>query len=624
MLADELTHDYLRDHMLPHGQWTPCGTIEYRRFWGELPDVLSRSLVDAGEAALTKEWPRLNATLLLDYARVGNRETYQRPHFQRRQILQDLVLAECVEDGGRFLDAVADAVWSICEESFWGWPAHLAGLPDVTDHEVDLGVGETASLISWTRYLLADRLDRISEQINARMSHETHARILTPCLEQEIGWMGFPDRTPNNWNPWICSNWLTATLVFEMNPEQRVQHVHKIARALDRFIAGYGEDGGCDEGPGYWGRAGASLIETLLRIEQAMDAPLTALKTTRIQNMARFVYRARISEDYAVNFGDASACGKPEAALVRRLAELTDDDRLRAYASTLPASATGSGRGSIARVIQGIMQTLEEPINDAPDNTSWLHRDVYLPSIEVVVARQSEGSSSGLTLAANAGHNAQSHNHNDVGSFMVFADGQPLLIDVGVETYTRKTFSADRYCIWTMQSQWHNLPMINGLGQAAGRDFAAGDVAYEAGDDRTRFAFNIARAYPAEAAVADWQRELVLDRHEHCVEVTDRYHLTRVDGPVAMHLVTPCEAAAAEPGVVRLRQVNLPSGRASASGILSYAASEDMGAVDIDVDTVEITDEKLKKEWGPVLRRIRLIWPTPASSGEITLRIAQA
>ena len=39
----------------------------------------------------------------------------------------------------------------------------------------------------------------------------------------------------------------------------------------------------------------------------------------------------------------------------------------------------------------------------------------------------------------------------------------PVIIDAGVGTYTRQTFSSERYTIWTMQSNYHNLPMINGF-----------------------------------------------------------------------------------------------------------------------------------------------------------------
>ena len=44
----------------------------------------------------------------------------------------------------------------------------------------------------------------------------------------------------------------------------------------------------------------------------------------------------------------------------------------------------------------------------------------------------------------------RSHGHNDSGSFIVFQDGEPLFIDIGVGTYEKKTFSKERYTIFSM------------------------------------------------------------------------------------------------------------------------------------------------------------------------------
>jgi len=95
-------------------------------------------------------------------------------------------------------------------------------------------------------------------------------------------------------------------------------------------------------------------------------------------------------------------------------------------------------------------------------------RDAFMDGIQVMTARERSGSDLGLYLAAKGGHNSESHNHNDIGNFIVFANGQPMLIDAGVGTYTAATFGANRYSIWTMQSAYHNLPTVNGIMQQAG------------------------------------------------------------------------------------------------------------------------------------------------------------
>ncbi len=217
-----------------------------------------------GEEALATPLPDLPATLYLEFARNGNRSRFEARHKARRQMLHYLILAECVEARGRFLDAIANAAWAICEESSWCYPAHISaqaaggGLPDVNEPIVDLFAAETAVSLSWTLYLLDDELDLVSPRLRPRLAQEIDHRILTPFLERDdFGWMGFYQVTrthrPNNWNPWINASVLTASLLVEPVATRRGQLVHKVLRSVDRFLLAYPADGSCDEGPGYWG-----------------------------------------------------------------------------------------------------------------------------------------------------------------------------------------------------------------------------------------------------------------------------------------------------------------------------------------------------------------------------------
>ncbi len=138
--------------------------------------------------------------------------------------------------------------------------------------------------------------------------------------------------------------------------------------------------------------------------------------------------------------------------------------------------------------------------------------DVWLPDLQVMAAREKPGASAGLYLAAKGGHNAESHNHNDVGQFLLYLDGEPVLIDPGVEEYTSKTFGSNRYALWTMQSAYHNLPTVNGCLQEAGRNFKAIGVHYQASEDRAELSLQLEDAYPQAAGVARWQRRIALCR----------------------------------------------------------------------------------------------------------------
>ncbi|HAT93972.1 MAG TPA: heparinase, partial [Sphingobacterium sp.] len=125
-------------------------------------------------------------------------------------------------------------------------------------------------------------------------------------------------------------------------------------------------------------------------------------------------------------------------------------------------------------------------------------------------------------FAAKGGFNNESHNHNDVGSFILYQDQQPLFIDAGVGTYTKKTFSDDRYSIWTMQSAYHNVPMINGADQSFGKEYKAEHVAFLPAQNR--FQLDIGKAYPKSANVEHWNRSYTLVQNG--LDIQDEFKIT--------------------------------------------------------------------------------------------------
>jgi hypothetical protein len=241
-------------------------------------------------------------------------------------------------------------------------------------------------------------------------------------------------------------------------------------------------------------------------------------------------------------------------------------------------------------------------------------RDTWLPDIQVMVARDEGRSSVGWYVAAKGGHNNESHNHNDIGEFVVFKDGLPLLIDAGVETYSRKTFSPQRYEIWTMQSFYHNLPTIDGVQQAPGEQFAARDVRYNAAD--ASLTLDIAGAYPPEAGVTRWTRTVRLKRGQG-VEIVDDYALDHAPQSVRLSLLTPCGVSHDGEGLIRLLPAQLPDGRVSGSGVIRY----DGKRFGHTLEFVPITDTRMKPVWDGQLTLLVLSAHTPQQQDTWTLEI---
>jgi hypothetical protein len=221
-----------------------------------------------------------------------------------------------------------------------------------------------------------------------------------------------------------------------------------------------------------------------------------------------------------------------------------------------------------------------------------------------MAARERPGSTAGLYVAAWGGHNAQSHNHNDVGNVIVYADGQPVLIDVGAPEYTSKTFSPRRYEIWTMQSAWHTLPVVNGVDQRDGAAFRARDVAFTPGRDTVRFSLDLAPAYPVEAKLTRWRREVTLDRKKREVVLAEDWALAESREPIRLDFVTPLRADLSTPGRVVLAR---PAGAVpSAGGETGHVLLYDPKLFVASVEEKGVEDGRLQPIWGDRLYRIVL------------------
>jgi len=202
-----------------------------------------------------------------------------------------------------------------------------------------------------------------------------------------------------------------------------------------------------------------------------------------------------------------------------------------------------------------------------------------------------------MFISAKAGNNNENHNHNDVGSFIVYIDGNPALIDVGVGTYTAQTFSEDRYSIWLMQSQWHNCPSINGQMQHDGAHYKSNNVSYSKTADGGMFDMDIAEAYPKEAAVKKWERIFTFNRTAETLKITEKYELTEWKKPFEVHFITILhDIDQSQKGKLILKGNN---------GKTSLEMQFDDTMFEVNIDKMKTSDDiKLSTYWGDHVSRV--------------------
>ena len=496
-------------------------------FWRDsIPVEMRQSYITYGEQYLDKPWEALPWTVFAENKQTGNRVNYEAICFAKRRQLAALVMAEIMEGKGRFMSDIIDGMGSFCEETWWGIPAHYSKtIPLAELQEVDLFNAETANLIVWTKYMLQKQFDAFSPDLCQRIDHEIERRILVPAVENNYWWK----TAGMNWNPWICSNWLSCVLICEKDEARKTEAIRQIKQATQAFIDAYPEDGGCDEGPGYWDRAAASLFE-VLRLMPDFQGDMD-----KIRKMAAYAYKTYIGNDYCVNFADAHENkAVQQINIVYPFGLWLNDQTMREFGAYLghqkniltDPAALYDKSGNFPTLSRELffLHHIRDFIAEKPREP--LLKDVWLPDLQIMTARRGN-----LFVAMKGGTNGESHNHNDVGSFVVYLNGEPLFLDPGVGEYTAQTFSKDRYSIWTMQSQYHNLPQINGFDQKDGKEYATTVISHKDG----QVTLDLAKAYPTEASVKSWKRSVTAMKSG--ISVTEDYELYDYIAPTRLMFI---------------------------------------------------------------------------------------
>ena len=506
-------------------------------------DNIKKQILERADGLLNKEYPAIYATDYMIYKRSGNRSVFEAKQFERRNDMLTFAYAEYIERNGRYTDKLCDLIWLILEETTWVVPAHnrvRAGVNGCLSYEfaetvdyIDLFSGATGACLACVYYLCGDILDGVTPLIRERILYELNRRVITPFCSEYLDvwtWTG-RGRKANNWCPWIISNVLTvcALTVSDMNKREKI--VKFSMECLDGFTASYQSDGCCEEGPGYWSGAAGALYNACIVLYDMSDGYINVFRDPLVVNMAEYIAKVNINGDYYVNFADAHPKVNSVSYWMLDFASLCGSHLMESFIKSKIDGNEPKYSSEWHFPYRGLrvygFETAETAEFKSP-------RKVWFDGTQVAITREFEASNNGFYLAVKGGHNDETgHNHNDVGNFIVYADGKPLFIDLGVGEYTSKTFSRTRYEIPSMRSDYHNLPTFNGVCQQNGRAFEARNCKYD--DESGALELELTAAYPTEAELTQYTRRASLENGE--ITVVDSFTLVN-EGSAVFNFIT--------------------------------------------------------------------------------------
>ncbi|MDR1498460.1 MAG: heparinase II/III-family protein [Puniceicoccales bacterium] len=587
-------------------------SINDRTLWNALE---KGSVVEDAKNLLKIPLQKLPESLYKEYFRNGNRVNFQLARSHKFRRITVFALAECLENKGRFIAPLERTIRSICDEPSWLLPAH-DGNAEVYDGKtiyIDLVSADTSFELALASLWLGEKL---SPEIRKLIRDNVERRTLIP-YENAVksgrkGRNWWIDGT-NNWNS-VCHAGVVGTaLALIEDPARRAWFIAASERFMSPYFRGFTPDGYCSEGMGYWNYGFGNFVELAEIVYQATSGKVDFLQMPKVRNCALFGFRMEVSPELYAAFADCSITAKPSPQLAKYLSQRLQfgfskyekyQDRVGSLKTTgvfcFPNSATRTSRA---------------PATDTP--LASLRTE--FPDAGVFIFRPKPGETKQLAVASKGGHNAEHHNHNDVGSFTVMYAKTTPVLDPGGEVYTRRTFGNNRYDSDLLNSFGHPVPVINGHLQRTGRKAKGEVIAKKFTDEKDSYTINYASAYGLKE-IKKLERTFEFTRAEqgkpNSLTVTDEIEL-QPTGTVETALLTyePWETQKSSSGE---NEILLRIGEENKAIRVAVKATDGKKSLPLKLETSEITEVSLTRK-DPVRFAFKIT--APVANAKIVMKI---
>ena len=446
------------------------------KFWEQVrtdPDYepIVQQIKKYYDYAYMKEIPELTYYSRARYHIDGDRNEFQIPYFKRRQFLASAALLGMIyPEEQHYLDEVHEVIWAICDEYSWVLPAHTDGMLDHDLTQVDLFNAETGFTLAELCYVLEDRLDKL---VLDRARAEVRRRVFDNYLADEFNW----ETKTNNW-PAVCAGNIGGAMMY-LDPDLFRQQLPRLLDSMKNFMSGFPEDGTCMEGFHYWHYGFGNFVWFADLLLQFTHGEIDLFKWDKVETVSGYAQRCVLRGGTTVSYSDGERKGKSDRAMMHYLSRLFPDQ-----VQLIPDEYTEFFKGNVTW-----MQTLRNLVyvDYTAKPVAFQLKDYDLPGAGQVVINREK-----YSLAVKAGHNAEAHNHNDVGNFILATDKGQIFCDLGAGLYTKQYFR-DRYSVFCNASRGHNVPLVNGGEQMPGGEYG-GSICHE--DNRILVEFSGAYGQP--------------------------------------------------------------------------------------------------------------------------------
>lgn len=443
----------------------------YPNFPYPLPDPKrATEAVDEAWVLLNDRDASLSFRKFRMFHETGDRLEYETDYIEHRKRLCAFaagVLAGTEAD--IFLPELCDTVWAVCDEYTWALPAHIPenASPEETVERIDLFAAETAMALSELSAAVGHLLPKA---VNERILYEVNRRIFIPYEK------ALPSFGHNNWSA-VCACGVGCSYLATKNYARFEKVKENLLRNLSDFLESIPDDGCCLEGSLYYAYGFGFFTYFADALYEYSNGKINLFADPKTERLARFGLNSVLSGNCVLSFSDAPHTLSFDpgfyAILSRHYPDIVIPDEK--YASHFGDDV----RYRFAPFIRNLYatETKSETVKKNPREKiaceTIAHETIVYETAGWFIRKGLCGKTG--AFAAKAGHNDEPHNHNDVGSFLFFADGKYILDDLGWESYKKGYFDPERRYgkeFLCAASSSHSVPIPDGKVQKAGKQYA--------------------------------------------------------------------------------------------------------------------------------------------------------
>lgn len=442
----------------------------------------------------------------------------------------------------RFAERVKQDLRTVCGFADWD-PRH------------DLAIGEMGVAVGIA-------YDWVYPQLDARLRGAVKKALVENVLTfGERSYLHRPPATVTRGNHnQVCNAGLVcaALAIADEEPDLARRVIAGARESMPYALEAYAPDGGFPEGPGYWTYGTTFSVITFAALESALGSDLGLTAST--PGFARSIeYYEAVQGPFGSVFNYADSSEDLQNSPARAwLADRYHAATATRHTRALLAEALSHGKITpFDRTVQALVINRvfalhavwfpRDPAGDVPDLPLDAH---FRGTADIAVFRSAWRDPRALYVGLKAGENGDHHNHLDLGSFVLDADGERWASDLGPEatngSYDLPGYFDNKARRWTYfrtNNRSHNTVTPSDALQA--RHVDAPITAFVSTPSRAFAIVDLTAVYPDQATVLR-RGVALLDRSR--VLVQDEFQPKQASAPLRWTMMTRAAVQIAQDG----------------------------------------------------------------------------